>query len=74
MTNTRILPEAQTESPPRSTFRYAPLYWLALGAFAVGTEGFMIAAILPRIAGDLVIPLRAAIAAWQKNVIQRGRL
>ena len=27
----------------------APVYWLAVGTFAVGTEGFMIAAILPRI-------------------------
>jgi len=39
---------------------YAPLYWLALGAFAVGTEGFMIAAILPRIAADLSVSLVAA--------------
>ncbi len=35
-------------------FPAAPLYWLAVGAFAVGTEGFMIAAILPRIAADPV--------------------
>ena len=38
----------------------APLIWLALGAFAVGTEGFMIAPILPRIADDLSITLVAA--------------
>src|SRR5260221_6366014 len=30
----------------------AALYWLALGTFAIGTEGFMIAALLPTIAGD----------------------
>jgi predicted MFS family arabinose efflux permease len=30
-----------------------PIYWLAVGAFAVGTEGFMLGGILPRIAGDL---------------------
>ena len=31
----------------------APLYWLALGTFAVGTESFMIAGLLPDIAADL---------------------
>lgn len=31
----------------------APLYWLALGTFAVGTESFMIAGLLPDIATDL---------------------
>jgi predicted MFS family arabinose efflux permease len=30
-----------------------PLYWLALGTFAVGTESFMIAGLLPDIATDL---------------------
>lgn len=37
-----------------------PLYWLGLGAFAVGTEGFMVAAILPKIAADLSVSLVAA--------------
>jgi predicted MFS family arabinose efflux permease len=36
------------------------LYTLALGTFAVGTEGFMIAAILPSIAGSLKISIQAA--------------
>lgn len=36
-----------------ATLRQSPVYWLALGTFAVGTESFMIAGILPRIAGDL---------------------
>lgn len=31
----------------------APLYWLALGTFAVGTESFMIAGLLPDMAADL---------------------
>ena len=31
----------------------APLYWLALGTFAVGTESFMIAGLLPDMATDL---------------------
>jgi predicted MFS family arabinose efflux permease len=29
------------------------IYWLALGTFAIGTEGFMIAPLLPRMAADL---------------------
>ena len=38
----------------------AALYWLALGTFAIGTEGFMIAAILPNIAADLVVSVALA--------------
>jgi predicted MFS family arabinose efflux permease len=38
----------------------APLYWLALGTFAVGTEGFMVAALLPNIAHDLGVTIRTA--------------
>lgn len=37
-----------------------PLYLLALGAFAIGTEGFMIAGILPEIAHDLSTTVAAA--------------
>lgn len=37
------------------TFKSSGLYWLAVGAFAVGTEGFMIAGILPRLANDLTV-------------------
>ncbi|WP_336801333.1 MFS transporter [Kaistia sp. MMO-174] len=36
------------------------LIWLALGTFAIGTEGFMIAGILPMIAGDLQVSVAAA--------------
>src|ERR1700737_1729986 len=50
--------ELLTEAVP--AVRYGPLYCLALGAFAVGTESFMIAAILPRIAGDLSVSLQMA--------------
>jgi predicted MFS family arabinose efflux permease len=39
---------------------YAPLCWLAAGTFAVGTEAFMIAAMLPKIAADLSVSLQAA--------------
>src|SRR5260370_3103743 len=40
--------------------RYAPLCCLAPGAFAVVTEGLMIAAILPKIAEDLAVSLQMA--------------
>jgi predicted MFS family arabinose efflux permease len=33
----------------------APLLWLALGTFATGTESFMIAPLLPKIAADLSV-------------------
>ena len=36
------------------------LYWMALGTFAIGTEGFMIAPLLPRLAGDLSVNIAAA--------------
>src|ERR1700743_3282936 len=36
------------------------LLWLTLGAFAVGTEGFMIAGLLPALARDLNVGLPAA--------------
>src|SRR5262245_38994264 len=38
----------------------ARLYWLALGTFAIGTEGFMIAPLLPALARDLSVSLVAA--------------
>lgn len=37
-----------------------PLLWLTLGAFAIGTEGFMIAGLLPALAHDLDVSLPAA--------------
>jgi predicted MFS family arabinose efflux permease len=39
---------------------YRTLSWLAIGAFAIGSEGLMIAGILPRIAQDLDIPIAHA--------------
>src|SRR6478736_3458105 len=36
------------------------LAWLTLGAFAIGTEGFMIAGLLPALARDLDVGLPAA--------------
>lgn len=38
----------------------AALVWLTLGAFAIGTEGFMIAGLLPALAHDLDVGLPAA--------------
>jgi predicted MFS family arabinose efflux permease len=38
----------------------APIYWLALGAFAIGTEGFMIAPLLPGLAQDLQVSIETA--------------
>jgi predicted MFS family arabinose efflux permease len=35
-------------------------YWFALGTFAIGTEGFMIAPLLPRLAQDLSVSLAGA--------------
>lgn len=37
-----------------------PLIWLALGTFAVGTESFMIAGLLPGMAADLAVSVAAA--------------
>src|ERR1700759_3355455 len=36
------------------------LIWLTVGAFAIGTEGFMIAGLLPALARDLNVGLPAA--------------
>jgi predicted MFS family arabinose efflux permease len=36
------------------------LIWLTLGAFSIGTEGFMIAGLLPILARDLNVGLSAA--------------
>jgi predicted MFS family arabinose efflux permease len=35
-------------------------YWMALGTFAIGTEGFMIAPLLPNLSQDLSVSLLAA--------------
>ena len=37
-----------------------PLLWLAVGSFAIGAEGFMIAGLLPALARDLSVGLPAA--------------
>ncbi|MDH7973882.1 MFS transporter [Sphingomonas sp. AR_OL41] len=45
-------------SPP--PLHHGALYALALGTFAVGTEGFMIAALLPTISASLSVTIQAA--------------
>jgi multidrug resistance protein len=48
-----------TDVPARHV-SLAPLYWMALGAFAIGTEGFMIAGILPAVAKELSVSAATA--------------
>jgi predicted MFS family arabinose efflux permease len=38
----------------------APVYWLAVGAFAIGTEGFMISPLLPGLSSDLGVSVATA--------------
>jgi len=38
---------------------FKPIYFLALGTFAIGTEGFMIVPLLPRMSADLSVPIAA---------------
>jgi predicted MFS family arabinose efflux permease len=45
---------------PTSVDSLTSLIWLTLGAFAIGTEGFMIAGLLPALAQDLNVGLPAA--------------
>ncbi len=39
---------------------FKPIYFLALGTFAIGTEGFMIVPLLPKMSADLSVPLATA--------------
>ena len=48
-----------SSAPPAATSN-APLYWMALGTFAIGTEGFMIAGMLPTVAHDLGVSAAVA--------------
>ncbi len=48
------MPATSSSDPMR------PIYWMALGTFAIGTEGFMIAPLLPRLAGDLSVSVAEA--------------
>ena len=36
------------------------VWWLALGAFAIGTEGFMISPLLPGLSKDLGVSIETA--------------
>ena len=56
MTDHLEITEGRTAAVPSM----ARLYWLALGTFAIGTEGFMIAPLLPEMASDLSVSLAGA--------------
>jgi hypothetical protein len=47
----------------------SPLYWMALGAFVIGVQGFMLRALLPDLAADLSVSIVAA--GTQKEVSWR---
>src|ERR1700676_4869329 len=47
-------------NPPFSSSSMTPIYWMALGTFAIGTEGYMIAPLLPKITADLSVSLSMA--------------
>src|SRR5580693_1712655 len=57
--STRLCVAASDRATPAAR-RPAALYWLALGTFAIGTEGFMIAALLPTIAADIRVSVAEA--------------
>ena len=42
------------------------VFWLALAAFAIGTEAFVIAGLLPIMAADLNVTLAATGSSWRK--------
>ena len=44
----------------REFMKTTPIYWLALGTFAIGTEGFMIAPLIPSMAADLNVGASSA--------------
>jgi predicted MFS family arabinose efflux permease len=50
----------RTATAPPVAFAIGRLLWLAVGTFAIGTEGFMIAPMLPRIASDLSVTVSVA--------------
>src|SRR6202790_511061 len=45
---------------PVSSPSTAPIYWMALGTFAIGTESFMIVPLLPKIATNLSVSVSEA--------------
>jgi MFS transporter, DHA1 family, purine base/nucleoside efflux pump len=46
--------------PAHEPLELLPIYCMSLGTFAIGTESFMIAPLLPQIAGDLTLPISQA--------------
>jgi predicted MFS family arabinose efflux permease len=60
MTDHLTLKENPMTTPIPAPRSMARLYWLALGTFATGTEGFMIAPLLPDLARDFSVSLVSA--------------
>ncbi|MDO1583396.1 MFS transporter [Rhizobium oryzicola] len=57
--NTPMAAPLPSSAKPTESASLLPPYFLALGTFAIGTEGFMIAPLLPTIAEDLGMSLSA---------------
>ncbi|MFQ6242655.1 MFS transporter [Sinorhizobium meliloti] len=57
--NTPLSTPVPSSDAPAASASLLPPYFLALGTFAIGTEGFMIAPLLPTIARDLGMSLSA---------------
>lgn len=55
MTDTRPADSAQ-----RREFSYRPFIWLAVATFSMGIDGYVLAGLLPQIAGDLKVSAAAA--------------
>ncbi len=60
MASTSATPAPAPSGAPRGAGVPAPVFWLALGAFAIGTEGFMISPLLPGLAADLGVTITTA--------------
>lgn len=58
-TETQAIPVSPIKGRPERQ-GLLPVYCMSLGAFAIGTEGFMIAPLLPQIAEDLATPVSYA--------------
>ncbi len=60
ITDNRMSGDGVVQNTETSAPSLVPAYFLALGTFAIGTEGFMIAPLLPTIADDLGMSISTA--------------
>jgi predicted MFS family arabinose efflux permease len=56
----KLIGNTDVKTSSTAVHELLPLLWLAMGTFATGTESFMIAALLPGLAGDLSVSITAA--------------